>query len=86
VHALNESQQFRIGHPFTCARASHVLRATEDGWVCDECAADGHEYHQDWCVGWMAEWQWEARHSRSEYLSEKLSEAEGARQHREPTV
>jgi hypothetical protein len=86
VRALNECQEFRVGHPLTCARASHILRATEAGWVCDECSAEGHEYRQDWCSAFTVDWMWVARHSESEYLRDKLREAEGAKQHREPTV
>ena len=55
VQKLNEYQQKGQFHPFTCGNGSHVLRATTDGWVCDECEKEGKSWKQDWCHSWMAE-------------------------------
>lgn len=55
VTALNEYQKKDEFHEFTCGNGSHVLRATPNGWVCDECAAQGKSYTQDWCHDFMAE-------------------------------
>lgn len=58
VNSLNEYQASGVMHPFTCGHGSHVLRATEGGWVCDECAEFGRVYSQDWAWLWMADWSW----------------------------
>lgn len=49
VEALNKHQKRNDIHPYTCGNGSHVLTATTDGWVCEECRKQGKEYRQDWC-------------------------------------
>lgn len=58
VAGLNEFQQSRRGHPFTCPNRGDgkhrttsdlgVLVATEQGWVCPDC-----DYTQNWAHGFM---------------------------------
>jgi hypothetical protein len=55
VQALNSWQTSGVVHPFTCGNGSHVLRATPEGWVCDECMRLGRSYTQDWCHDFQAE-------------------------------
>lgn len=61
VEALNRYQHQEFTHPFTCGdREGHrycehgcdfgILRATEAGWVCDDC-----DYTQNWAFDFMAE-------------------------------
>ncbi len=64
VASLNEYQESGVMHPFTCGGRTldgeeHVLRATEEGWVCDKCPGwKLKAYHQDWCHWWMSDWSW----------------------------
>lgn len=46
IAALNEQQLNTHRHPYTCGNDSRHrdLRATPNGWVCDDC-----DYTQDWC-------------------------------------
>ena len=63
VKSLNEYQQARVMHPFTCASGNRcdekhldgegILVATEDGWICSYC-----DYKQDWAHGFMKDWSW----------------------------
>jgi hypothetical protein len=54
VAALNRHQAKGEYHPFTCGNGSHTLRATADGWVCDECEKLGWPpYRQTWCHEFM---------------------------------
>lgn len=49
VSALNAYQESGDGHPLTCMCGDHIpLIATNDGWVCKNCA-----YTQNWAVAWM---------------------------------
>jgi hypothetical protein len=48
ARGLNQWQANDYVHPFTCPNG-HVLRATDDGWVCDGC-----DYTQDWAWAFMA--------------------------------
>lgn len=48
VKKLNERQKCGYLHPYTCARKSHDLVATKDGWYCPECEKEGFSYTQDW--------------------------------------
>jgi hypothetical protein len=61
VEALNRYQQAGQWHPFTCRRRNEsphgwrwgdkgTLRATEAGWVCDDC-----DYTQDWAHDFMGD-------------------------------
>jgi hypothetical protein len=54
VESLNRYQQEAFMHPFTCINSHTFLRATTDGWVCDEC-----DYKQNWCHAFMADWSWQ---------------------------
>lgn len=55
VKSLNEFQQNGYWHLFTCGNDSlhKDLRATEQGWVCDDC-----NYTQNWAHNFMADWTW----------------------------
>ena len=60
VQLLNEFQDVKPMHPFTCGEGKSdahdhevILVAQEDGWHCPEC-----EYIQDWCWPWMASGEW----------------------------
>lgn len=63
VAALNQFQNARWMHPFTCGkREGHpldpegdygVLVATKDGWICRHC-----DYTQDWAHDFMLK-NWE---------------------------
>lgn len=56
VQSLNDYQDARMMHPFTCGNNSNdVLEATADGWICLFC-----EYIQDWAHLWMADGSWRA--------------------------
>ena len=57
VESLNKYQCSGNFHPFTCY-SSHVLRATREGWVCDECVKEGKAYTQNWCHDFMSDWSW----------------------------
>lgn len=56
VEGLNWYQTKAPMHPFTCGRrdighpSEAVLRATNDGWVCDYCT-----YTQDWAWEMMSD-------------------------------
>ena len=47
VEKLNIYQNSGVFHPYTCGNHTcrNILRATENGWVCDICG-----YTQDWYV------------------------------------
>lgn len=47
VKRLNEWQQTRAVHPFTCgtSKCRGILRATTSGWVCPKCS-----YVQNWAL------------------------------------
>lgn len=65
VDALNDYQRDAPMHPFTCANRGighrwhddmsdlGMLIATENGWVCRDCA-----YTQNWAHPWMADTSW----------------------------
>ena len=59
VESLNGFQQSGYWHPFTCGGkvdgkdCRSILRATENGWVCDHCS-----YTQDWAHDFMANDKW----------------------------
>jgi hypothetical protein len=64
VASLNAYQESGHFHPFTCGQRdddgeAHLLRATREGWYCPKCAAQGKDYSQAWCHGWMADWSWQ---------------------------
>jgi hypothetical protein len=63
VASLNEFQRVRKWHPFTCGErdpggSEHRLVATQEGWYCPQCAANGKSYSQRWCHSFMANWSW----------------------------
>lgn len=61
VQSLNDYQDVKPMHPFTCGGGNTkdvhdhevILVAQEDGWHCPEC-----DYTQDWCWPWMASGEW----------------------------
>lgn len=60
VASLNDFQRAGVMHEFTCRRRDDhqgegILRATVEGWVCDEC-----DYTQSWAFSFMADRSWEA--------------------------
>jgi hypothetical protein len=66
VASLNAFQQARNRHPFTCGErdpdgSEHVLVATQEGWRCPRCAANGKSYSQTWCHSFMADWSWKQK-------------------------
>lgn len=56
VEGLNWYQHHAPMHPFTCGKRDighppeAVLRATNEGWVCDHCT-----YTQAWAWEWMTD-------------------------------
>ena len=53
VASLNAFQQSGAFHPFTCAKGSHTLVATPEGWTCPQ-----DDYTQDWAHDFMSDWSW----------------------------
>lgn len=59
VKSLNDFQDARIYHPFTCSGGQggngchQNLVATTDGWRCPKCG-----YEQNWADGFMANDGW----------------------------
>lgn len=51
VAALNRWQRRGDVHPFTCDNGSHVLVATNQGWICPK---HGCDYRQNWAHVFMA--------------------------------
>ncbi len=59
VKNLNAWQERLDVHPYTCGSRTeqgeaHILRATTNGWVCDECRKNGTGYSQAWCHDFSA--------------------------------
>lgn len=57
IASLNDFQDSGCFHPYTCFDG-HDLVATESGWTCPACEAEGKKYHQDWCMDFMANGEW----------------------------
>jgi hypothetical protein len=57
IKNLNDYQHCGFCHPFTCLDR-HLMVATEEGWVCDQCAEERKTVKQDWCHDWMATGEW----------------------------
>lgn len=71
VKSLNEYQQARVMHPFTCGGnrtdekhldGEGILLATEDGWICPYC-----DYKQNWAHDWMKDGTWQLTAVRAFY-------------------
>ena len=58
VEGLNAFQHSGVLHEFTCGKRDNhkgegLLRATNDGWVCDEC-----DYTQNWAHAFqVSDWR-----------------------------
>jgi hypothetical protein len=55
VASANGFQECGCFHPYTCGNGCGDLRATVDGWVCDQC-----DYRQTTADGFMLHWGWKA--------------------------
>lgn len=76
IESLNGFQHSGCWHPFTCGNSDcrGLLRAIEQGWICDFCG-----YTQDWAHDFMANGDWK-KHPLAQIIGEIKDGNDGTKQ------